>query len=105
MKVTEATYTPKVAEAKVDAEVVALVQPHVERGIDAAFAVETTKADAAADKRKIQDAVNSLGHTAREVEKMDEKEFAALDDRADVTLTFVIRPKRKPRQAKDESGE
>lgn len=99
MKVTEATYSRTVAETTVNPEVLKLVQPFAEKGIDTAFAVETTKAEAAADKAKIQVAVNSLGYTAREVDKLAEDNFKALDDSADVTLTFVIRPKRKPRGA------
>lgn len=99
MKVTEATYSRPVAETPVNPEVLKLVQPFAAKGIDTAFAVETTKAEAAADKAKIQVAVNSLDYTAREVDKLAEDDFKALDDSADVTLTFVIRPKRKPRGA------
>ena len=99
MKVTEATYTRPVAETTVNPEVLKMVAPFAQKGIDTAFAVETTKAEAAVDKAKIQVAVNSLGYTAREVDKLAEDDFKALDDSADVTLTFVIRPKRKPRGA------
>lgn len=97
MKITPAKYSRPVAEKVIDPEVVKLVSPFVQKGIDTAFAVETTKADAAADKAKIQAAVNSLGHTARQVDALAEDVFDSLEDDADVTLTFVIRPKRKPR--------
>ena len=99
MKVTEATYSRPVAETTVNPEVLKLVQPFAEKGVDTAFAVETTKAESAADKAKMQVAVISLGYTAREVDKLAEDDLKALDNSADVTLTFVIRPKRKPRGA------
>lgn len=107
MKIKPAEYTKPVAEPKAksaDPEVVALVTPLVERGIDTAFSVDTTKASAAADKAKIQVAVNSLGFTAREVEKLDEDTLKSLEDDADVTLTFVVRPKRKPRGSQGEDA-
>ena len=97
MKITPAEYSRPVAEKVIDPEVVKLVSPFAQKGIDTAFAVETTKADAAADKAKIQAAVNWLGYTARQIDVLPEDEFKALDDSAEVTLTFVIRPKRKPR--------
>lgn len=97
MKITPAEYSRPVAEKVIDPEVVKLVSPFAQKGIDTAFAVETTKADAAADKAKIQAAVNSLGYTARQVDALAEDVFESLEDDADVTLTFVIRPKRKPR--------
>lgn len=94
----EKTVTPRAPrELTEDSPFVKELRPYVEKGIDTAFAVETTKKESAADKANIQAAVNYLGFTAREVEKIDADTLKSLEDDADVTLTFVVRPKRKPR--------
>ena len=78
------------------------VKQFTDKGIDTAFAVETTADEYKADKLLIQKAVNVHGFSAREVQTTWED---GQSGKTPVKATFVIRPARKSKAADESPAE
>lgn len=90
-KLTSATYEKPTPEEKPNPFIDAVKQ-YTDKGIDTAFAVESTAGEYKAEKLLIQKAVNAHGFSAREVETTWSDE---LEDGDAVKSTFLVRPARK----------
>lgn len=100
-KITATDYV-KPAPAEKDNPFVELVRPFAEKGIDTPFAVEFTADEYKAEKLLIQRAANVHGFSAREVKSTWDDE---LSGKSPVKSVFLIRPRRKARNADAEAAD